>query len=234
LEGYLIDQRTAGGYQINLWGIDPTANYAYGYGRFSIERDGVVLLEIPEADTFIDSPAVDLTGEGEPDILLGLRNGGSHCCTGTVLINLGAEPEEIIRIWSSILGDSGKGTFVDLNGDNVYELITADSIKAPCTTPTVKVILQYQAGLGYQQASSTFPEQYNEDIAAAIDRLEEETAIDGTVHRCFFPTVVGSYFYSGRPEEARAVFDQYYTGNDNTAFWLNLTEGISDGRFYGG
>jgi hypothetical protein len=46
--------------------------------------------------------------------------------------------------------------------------------------------------------------------------------------------VVGSYFYSGRPEDARAVFDQYYTGNDNTAFWLNLTEGISDGRFYGG
>ena len=230
--GNVIDQRTVGDYDIFLWGERVGLDFAGGYGRFTIERDGQILMTIEQADKFNDAPSDDLTGEGNPDILLQTRRGGSHCCIGQVLIDLGPEPVEIIRSWSSIQGDRGLGEFKDLTNDGIYEIVRADGIEAPCTTPMVKVILEYQPSSGYQPVSQQFPEQYKEDIEFELDRLEEEFARDGSVHHCSIPTIIASYYYMGQKEEAREVFDQYYTADDAEAYWLELIEGIKNGRYY--
>jgi hypothetical protein len=186
-------------------------------------------MEYYRADKFLDSPAVDLTGEGNPDILLGFYYGGSHCCRGMLLIDLGPEPVELLHIWATIQGNRGEGIFKDLDGDGVYELITADAIEAPCTTPTVKVILKYQPDHGFQPASPNFPEQYIEDVEAGIEFIGRDSDPE---NRCSIPMLAAAYYFSGRPEEARQIFNQYYTAADAENYWLELETGFKNARFY--
>ena len=231
----IIDQRTVGEYEILLWGDDSMLERkaANGYGRFTIERDGETLVIIEEANGFRrNAPIMDYTGDSIPDILLMLRNGGSHCCVGTVMIQLGDEPVELLRVWSSIDGDGGTGEFKDLNDDGVYEFITQDAIQAPCTTPSVKVILQYTPEDGFHPASPLFPEQYEELIELYTERAETEFARDGGVHQCSIPILASAYYFSGRPKEAKAVFDKYYTAENADTYWQELVEGFHNARFF--
>jgi hypothetical protein len=229
----IVDQRTVGDYVIKLWGDNADLEFVGGYGHFSIERDGRVTMVVDYAHKFPDVPAADLTGEGNPDVVLE-QNCGSVRCYTTILLDFGPEPVEKFKIWSgqTAQGDSGRAEFVDLDDDGYYELITHDGIRPECSGSFIKVILQYWGGEGYQLASSQFPEQYVEEIEWQINRLDEEFEREEGVDDCSIARMVTLYMYMGRPEEARAVFERYYTADDAETVWLTLAEGIQQGRFY--
>ena len=228
----LVDERQVGQYTIGLWAYynvfyTDENPFVGGYGYFSIEAPGQPTIRIDDANTFPEMPAADLTGEGNPDILLGLAHSGSHCCRGTVLLDLGPEPVEVLRLWSGIYGRGnwGSGEFVDLDGDGAYEFITYDGIPVSfCSGARVKVILQYQPGEGYGPAGPDFPEMY-------ADEISQRT---GSYRRCSALELVAAYLYAGQPEQARQSFDEFYIfkGDDAESAWLELVEVVENGRFY--
>lgn len=237
--GVLVEERLIGNYTVRLWGIpidylseDGQPATAYNGSHFTIEAPDRPLQYIESAFSFLDMPASDLTGEGNPDVLLKLRTGGSHCCSHTILLDMGQEPVEVLNIQASIQGNWGQGEFIDLDGDGIFEFITRDGIDAPCSAPSVKVILTYEPGAGYVPVSPAFPEQYQDELARTIEFASQDLEQDGEVHPCSIVPIVAAYVYSGQPELARQNFDAFYTLPDAETFWSNLVQALQNGRFY--
>lgn len=237
----IVDQRTVGDYEIFLWGPDNDVDeFVGGLGHFAVEHNGQPIMIIDKANRFPDVPATDLTGEGNPDIVLERNFTGTICCNETILLDFGPEPTEQLKITSnSSIGDWGIGKFADLNGDGSYEFITYDGIKVtcndgsfPCFGGVVMVIFEYKPGFGFLPASPQFPEHYVEGIESQIGRLAEEYNQEGRVSLYSIYRLVASYLYMGRPEEAKDTFERYYTAKDVETNWLTLSEGIREGRFF--
>jgi hypothetical protein len=204
-------------------------------GEYTLRLSAAGRLEIRiEAVTAIGSlPAEDITGDGFPDLELETYAGGSHCCSGTVVYSLGPIPEEVLHITASGSNDTGRGTFQDLDGDGVYEFITADPLAGiPCTQPIVRVILRYDPDQGYVGASLRFPQAYAADVAAYTQAAEagREATRDG--YECDVYPLIVTYLYLGRPDLARQALDLYYLGPDPDGFLDRLQQSVAAGRFY--
>jgi hypothetical protein len=227
----LLEEQTVGGYTVRLWQPAPGTGM---YNHATLSAAGQPDVRIESVSAIGSLPAEDITGDGFPDVLFQTYAGGSHCCWGTVVYSLASPPEKVLDIASSVgTPNTGQGTFQNLDGDGIYEFITADPLFGiPCTGPFVKVILRYEPGQGYVGASPSFPEAYVEELAADTQAAEagREATRDG--YECDVYPLIVTYLYLGQSDLAREALGRYYLGPEPDAFLARLQESVAAGRFY--
>lgn len=216
---------TLGDYTVHLW--HP------GQGM----HDFVTLTATNRADVRVDDldvigslPAADVTGEGDPDLLILTHpNGSAHCCYGSVLYNLGEMPTKILDILSPAyqLPGTGRGDFQDIDGDGRYEFITLDPLQGiACTQPSVYTILQYAPAQGRYVGATPHFASYRADTIARYLQLP------ATSDPCTIYPMVTTLFYMGKANEAKAAYDRLYRGADAAAYWETLKTAAEQGHFY--
>jgi len=206
------------------------------YRHVTISARGGTEIRVEAVAAIADLPAEDVTGDGYPDLALETRQGGSRCCSGTILYSLGPEPvvEPDIAQTPDYYG-TGSGAWDDLDGDGTYEFVTRDPIAAfPCTAPTAPVVLRHVPGQGYVGAGPRYVGAFAAEIAALVERAERERESSRDGYRCGVLGLMLAYLYSGQEGVARQELDRLYLGSDRDAFWDDLVTAVRAGRFYVG
>src|SRR5689334_3363778 len=108
----IYSEQVLGEYVARVWirSDDPLPNML---SLGTIDRGSERLVQIKDVAGFEPLPAGDMTGDGQLDVAFALHWGGSHCCWGTVLYNLGEAPQQVLWVG----GEVGRGVFQDLDGD---------------------------------------------------------------------------------------------------------------------
>jgi hypothetical protein len=156
----------------------------------------------------------DITGDGNPDLVIERYSGGASCCVSYVVLSLGEDMTSI----SLPLDSSTRATFRDLDGDGIPEVIGADDrfrcVLCCCAnSPLPTVVLRYDRERGYVPASPDFPEIY--DAVIPEYRVKAEGRWNGPFEeqdptgRCYVLPLVLAYLYSGRAAEAWEALAQY-------------------------
>ena len=100
---------------------------------------------VPQTGESIETK--DITGDGIPELIMGVWSGGAHCCFSIILFSLGEELKKI----AVIEGVDSSFEFKDFEGDGIYELVGRDWTFAYWETsfansPAPQVVLRYQHG----------------------------------------------------------------------------------------
>ena len=197
-------------YLIEIWNDRvPThlvPHMLYGYGQ--ITSPNTEPFAISDAREFASLPATDISGEGEPDILIATYAGGSRVQHGYKLINLGTNPTTLLTFSGQrdhlVTADfpqywfGAAEPFVDLNGDGIYEIIIRESIDIPCSQPSVPVLLGFESG-AYVAVNAQYPEWYEAEFARMRAWARETTArlaLDQPDPCSIYPLVI-AYHYAG-------------------------------------
>ncbi|MCC7359422.1 MAG: hypothetical protein IT317_08090 [Anaerolineales bacterium] len=195
----------------------------------TIDRGQTRLVQLSEVSGFEPLPGADLTGEGQPDVAFALRWGGSHCCWGTVLYNLGDTPQQVLWVG----GEVGVGKFRDLDNDGDWEFITRDVVAGlPCSQPSSLAVLAYGPGLGYAPASPLYPAVFEPEIVDITALAEQRAQQNGALTQCDVADLMLDYLYSGQTERGAAEFARLYTAPDAAAVWAALEAAARGGRLY--
>lgn len=233
-------EQVMGEYTIQIWNDTsgfPQHLTRYGYyGTAVIGHPQKEPLLIEGGHAFYPLPAADLTGEGEPDVMIRTRSGGSHCCHGVILVNLGSEPEIVLKLsgGSGSIGGNWldlEEPFVDLDQDGVYEIIGRESVFLNCTVPTARVVLQWQNGR-YQHIGAQYPHLYQEEIAAHHTRLQSWLAEGKEVSGCLIAELLLAHYYAGQPEQAGEALDRYYLAPDKADFLEEIEAALGDPQLF--
>lgn len=169
----------------------------------------------------------DVTGDAADDLIVTEYSGGAHCCFTTYVYEF--IPKLTQRFAS--LSSNCPGEFKDLNGDAVPEFLTCDDrwayrYCAFAASPIPLVVLEYQPGQGYVNASAKFPGQYQERLQRSLALAE--TAGDNSpddaegTSKCAVLSLVLDYYSLNDVDSARASFDAYYTDPDAESFWAEI------------
>lgn len=224
-----LEQRI-GKYTLRIWqssnypthlrerGYTGTATLAHDDGHETIVMDAIALHPLPTAD---------INGDGYPDLALEIELGGSHCCSGTKVYSLDDGPTQLLSILSrGYIG--GKGEFVDLNQDGVYEFIMRDPIRDICYDQWALAVLRHEPGSGYTGRSYLFADLYQEELAQKLITAEQEP-----LNLCAAMGVAYDYFYLGLPEQAWAAFMRLYRGDqDRFDIYTAVAQHLPDGQFF--
>jgi hypothetical protein len=210
----LAEQLSINGYAIKVW--DTSVGSVWEYGRAMVEvigPDGSVSV-IDWVSRLDPVSGQDITGDGNPDLVIERYSGGASCCFSCVVLSLG---EELTRI-SLPLDSSTQATFRDLDGDGIPEVIGTDDrfrcVLCCCAnSPLPTVVLRYDRGRGYVPASPDFPEIYDAEIpeyqAKAEGRWNGLFEEQDPTGQCYVLPLVLAYLYSGRAAEAWEALTQY-------------------------
>ena len=68
-------------------------------------------------------PGTDVTGSGQPEVIVGSWSGGAHCCFSFQILQLGRDFRVLAKLDAK---DSGGAHFEDINHDGKYEFIAND------------------------------------------------------------------------------------------------------------
>jgi hypothetical protein len=233
--GYEIEsEQSIGGYTVRLW-QDPANDY-FGKvlilaapGQPDITIGGITRIEALTGN--------DITGEGNPDLVVELFTGGAHCCFSTIVYDLGPTPTKVLETPLS----NCSGRFENLDADNIPEYHTCDDLFAYrycsyAASPMADVVLQYQAGVGYVPASPRFPQIYADEIITHTTWAQNAQPAgwgewDGT-SKCAVLPIVLDYMYMGQPALAWGVMDQLYNFPDKYLFWAEIVRSISQSPLY--
>lgn len=232
----LKEERTIGNYVIRLW-----QNTARGASRFedlvTISAPGQRQVQVESVSQINPLTGKDITGEGNPDVVIDSYTGGAHCCFVTTVYDLGPTLLKVLETRES----NCSGKFEDLDGDGALEFITCDDLFAYqyccyAGTPTVKVIFKYEAGKGYRPASPRFAQQYAADIAAHTElaknaKPEDHCEWDKT-NKCAVLPLVLDYLYSGAPAKAWEALALYYKYPDAAKFRAEIERRVSQSPYY--
>lgn len=195
----------------------------------TIDRGAERLVQIDSVAGFEPLPAADLTGEGQFDVAFALRWGGSHCCNGTVLYNLGDTPQQVLWVG----GEIGTGTFEDLDGDGDWEFITRDRVSGlPCTQPSPMAVLAYSPSMGYTPASPQYPAVFEPEIVDYTAQAELRLQENGVRTQCDIADLMLDYLYSGQAERGAAEFARLYPLPDAADYWAALLAAARGGQLY--
>lgn len=206
----------------------------------------------------------DLTGSGQPDVLIQVH-GRRTCEQFAYVLELGPEPRLVFEAASWVPDRHAPHGYpvcpfalVDLDGDGRFELVTADSywtnpgVTLPSCShalaPYVPVALSYADG-GYRVVDPLDPREAIESwaLGALHDAylggwLREYARLGATEgderfdieHRCVVAGIVLPWFYLRQPERARAVFDVLYQLDDREATWERVLESVRASPYVGG
>ena len=236
--GQPVQELRIGPYTVRLWEEGEAAN------RFSvvvIERDGKPVFKRTGSQLRLDPlTGRDITGEGNPDVIIRGYSGGAHCCFYTIVCDLGEE----LRIYATPDSPEGNcpGEFVDLDGDGTYEFVTCDDSFAYryccyAGSPAVKAVLRLVPGKGFVPVSPEFSQLYEEDIRRHTEMAEaarekgKGSGWDGTT-KCEVLPLVLNLLYSGRIEEAWQALERYYRFPDLNTFRAEIWETVSNSLFF--
>jgi len=228
----LVQTINLGRYTIQRWQRYSTPSWL-DYAFISAPKMLSVRLEAVEA---ISVPSVaDITGDGNPDIIfLAHYAGSSHCCWGTVVYDLGATPTKVLDITSPAyqLPSTGRGNFLDLDGDGSYEFVTFDPVAMGCSQPVVQVILRFDpTKRAYVGATPRYPEYYARKLSVLEAEAQARNVYDPG-DPCTPVPLVTSLLYLGLPTEARAALDRVYKGPNPDALFTEVKKAAESGRFY--
>jgi hypothetical protein len=213
-EARLAEQLSISGYTIKVW--DTSVGSVWEYGRAMvgvIGPDGSVLT-IDWVSRLDPVSGQDITGDGNPDLVIERYSGGASCCVSYVVLSLGEE----LTSTSLPLDSPAQAAFRDLDSDGILEVIGADGrfrcVLCCCAnSPLPTVVLRYDRERGYIPASPDFPEIYDAVIpeyqAKAEGRWNGPLEEQDPTGRCYVLPLVLAYLYSGRAAEAWEALAQY-------------------------
>ena len=236
-EDTLREQAKFGNYEIKIyrdWDIGT-------FGTVQIFKEGQIVFEeqqhkfslgASDGDMRLDhSPEIgqDITGDGEPNLVISEWSGGMHCCFSVYIFSIGKE----FRLIDIINGEHGFIGFDDLDGDGVLEFISFDWTFAywhECFagSPAPKVILAYRDGryqLAYDlmQKPAIDDSSYYEDLAEYVKVAPNVCKDDSGVApwknngQCIISSAWGhmlTLIYTGHPDEAWAFLDRIWEGDE--------------------
>lgn len=221
---YALQTRMSmGAYVAEIWvDVGPTAKPFHGI--LLLSRDGAVVLREEDVVALGKLSGQDITGEGDPDLIVERYSGGAHCCGGTYVLSLGAEVRRIdipcpprgnvSRLSPDPLIPWG---FHDLDDDGVFEFVTWDDSFAYLFgsyvgSPAVPVVLQYASDRGYVPANHFLLESYEVAILEQKAWMKSSSLFsrDREVTRSAVAQLALLYLYSGRADEAWKVLCDHY------------------------
>jgi len=231
------EERTIGAYTIRVW-QNTNSESSLGFdGIVTIQAVGQPLVQIDMAPGLHELTGTDITGEGNPDIVIETFSGGAHCCFSTIVYDVGPTLTEVLRTPES----NCSGHFEDLDGDGSMEFITCDDRFAYqyccfAGSPAVKVIMKYVAGEGYLPASTSFRRFYTEDIANHTAAAEKAVPGDfcewDETTKCAVLPVVLDYLYSGQPDLAWSELVRLYSYSDREQFKQEILQTVGASPLY--
>ena len=201
ITGPVVDQRSLGAYTIRV--VEDTASHER---VVDITREGRRVFARRSADWRIEHFGEDLTGDGQPDLLLIEFTGGLHCCTRGTVLGLG----RTFREYGTIDGADGDVVLDDVDGDGIPEIKVGDFRFAywrdvPFSdTPVPEMIYRFRDG------------RYE----VACDLMREPEPRDATLRRQARALAHG--WTSGDPpvDLWSAAVDYVYAGNPDAAWRL--------------
>ncbi len=233
----LQEERVIGPYAVRLWRNTSEDDFGFPFDNIAtISALEQPTVQIENATGLDDLTGTDITGEGHPDVIVERYTGGAHCCSSTVIYDLGPKMSKVLEAPESNCG----GTLQDLDGDGVYEFVTCDDLFAYvyccyAGSPAARVILQYD-GESYVPASPSFPEAYEEDIARDREMAEGaspgENCEWGNDTKCQMLPLVLDYLYSGEVDKAWSEFDRLYDYPDAALFRSEIEQMVSDSPLF--
>jgi hypothetical protein len=231
------EERIIGPYVIRVW-RNTTSEMLMNFDSIAtIQTMGQPMIQVDMAPGLHDLTGRDITGEGNPDVVIETYSGGAHCCFSTIVYDLGPTPTEVLRTPES----NCSGYFEDLDNDSVLEFITCDdlfSYQYCCFagSPAVKVIMKYYPGDGYLPASTSFRRLYAEDItnhtAAAEKAPPGEYCEWDETNKCAVLPVVLDYLYSGQWDMAWSELDRLYPHADRETFKEEIIQAAGMSELY--
>jgi hypothetical protein len=174
----------------------------------------------------------DLTGEGDPDVVVFSTPLVSLSTGNTYVFNLGQEATRVMASPSV----NCRGEFQDIEGDGMYEYITCDASVAHrhcagivANAAGVRVILRFdEHRRTYLPASQEFQSWYEDEIARteAIAAAATPNGLgegDGTT-KCQVLPLVLTYLYLGDDDAAWSALREYYHYPDLASFQSSIIE----------
>jgi hypothetical protein len=147
-------------YSLRFYSLATSSREA-GYDAFEIlhrekqayyEADRRYSIKTVENTDYVPRPGEpietkDITGDGIPELIIGVWSGGAHCCFSVIIFSLGEELKKIAEIEG---GDSSL-EFKDFEGDGIYEIVGRDWTFAYWETsfsnsPAPQIVLRYLHG----------------------------------------------------------------------------------------
>ncbi|MCZ7544105.1 MAG: thrombospondin type 3 repeat-containing protein [Anaerolineae bacterium] len=168
----------------------------------------------------------DITGEGNPDVIVDTYSGGAHCCFSTQVYDIGAVAARVLKTRES----NCAGSFENLDGDGVLEFTTCDDIfaYAYCSyveSPMPGVVLRYEPGRGYYPATAQFvPSGATFDHTDILTQIAAGAYDSDESYRCMVLRVVLDYLYAGNASQAWAQFEALYTLPDKDEFRRDIED----------
>ncbi len=218
-------------------------------GFVEILRNGLKVCSLHEASNFgfakvhegknyLLLMGTDVTGNGQPDLVISEWSPGSHCCHTFHLFEIG---DSFHSIQSIDAGSSESARFLDLDGSPGLELVMDDWTFAYgpgdlADSPVPRVILKYD-GASYAFARELMKQNPpGEDLVHAI--AESIRTMDGWLTG-IPPAEIGQkmvdLIYSGNKAHALRLLDLAWPadvdGKDD--FLLDLTTTLKKSPFYG-
>ncbi|MCD4779845.1 MAG: hypothetical protein K8S27_04765 [Candidatus Omnitrophica bacterium] len=170
----------------------------------------------------------DITGDGEPNLLVSHWSGGAHCCYDVYIFSIGDE----FRFIDKIEGAHGVVSFKDLNADSIYESITCDWAFAywhECFagSPAPQVVLSYNNGVyqpDFNLMKRPLPDIEKEYTERANDDYYQEDCTDksfwwkknGACVKTPVWTHMLNLIYGGYPNLAWKFLDDVWESDEQT------------------
>jgi hypothetical protein len=236
-DAYVVEEeRLIGTYTVRLW--HNTADDAWGYDNIvTISANDQILAQIEMAWGIGALTGSDVTGEGNPDVIIETFTGGAHCCFSTIVYDLGPTLNQVLKTRESNCG----GGFEDLDGDAIPEFITCDDLFAYvycpyASSPMVQAVLQYDPAQGYVPVGPYFSHLYTEAIAQHTDMAQnavpEELGEWDQTTKCAVLPLILDYLYTGQADQAWTKLNELYHYPDVLLFWAEVVQAVSESYLY--
>lgn len=236
-----------GKYVVRRWSSDQYSPF-FSYTISALDQTEIrtpLISEVEPGNGLDPLTGIDITGEGNPDAIFHLYTGGNHCCHNVQVYDLGKTAKKVFELGT---GDC-PGTFIDLNGDGVYEYETCDITFAsiditlsgfPCSyadAPYPKAVFQYSIEQGYTSSNLQFASHYEDAIVFHNELLEKyrqnpSTAVENNYSICDVSKLVLDYLYSGQTEKAWEVLYQIYPADIAEQYRGIIEKGLENNPFY--
>jgi hypothetical protein len=247
---YLVAQKRIGRYSVREW-----QEACQGEGIATISAGGEILARCEHIHLNVTHAGRDITGEGNPDVVVRAWDVGSLIWSWHKVYDLGPTVTQVMN--TPFVGIDathyppcpGYGVFTDLDGDGNAEYVTCDDAPryqyyresdinpyAEHRQLVVTAVLAYEPGQGYVPAGHRFAHLYYDNIALYRSQAEVQafriargaagTRIDPLV------ALTLNYLYSGQPAKAWAELERLHQGPDTVLLWSQILRIASDSPFY--
>jgi hypothetical protein len=178
------------------------------------------------AITVADPSGRDITGDGQPDLVVTDWSGGAHCCYSTTVYSV--EPDMAAHEIFAANTGSCMVNFEDLDEDRRLELITCEDgwESDYCTfadAPFAPVVFAYsQTTRAYVTATPRYRNRYTQEIAESTKQaeteIEQRKGSDTGLDKCAVLAPVLPLLYTGRVSEGTVLLRRLYRHLDRDVF----------------